>query len=694
MASRGVRREAIHMEGPTVGYAMATELTKKIGVIVPFLQWPLVAIFAFLLHQFWPDNMYVLAFLGVASLVFSFFCWYLTHDRKGLASEHAVFTVLSYGTVLGLVDHMGWTRFTTFVVVFGVFLICCSWSMRNIIRHHDEKAGTDLNSLFTTAGMDGTKMHLKPDPDEVIKRWALPAWAGRFRAKPVAKEIEAEKDPKVVVAERTGKVRREPVNKRREGKIILKPGETVEDLEKRIGSIESAAGVPPGTMVVTKDMDNARYANAIISDPRTLNKPQLYPGPSYSYGASIADTISVGLYQDGTEMEFNILGLQIQVMGMIGSGKSLGAGWSALAEIITRSDVIVWGVDVTKGEQTLGPLAPALHRLATTPDEAKILLQDAHSLIKPRTDYLAKKGLTKWQKGCGLKYLVVWLEEVPDIIEALQAHDRGELSGEDYWIKSVKAARSAGITFVWSLQRADAEQVPIIARGQAAKWCFGVSDSLEASFGLSKVQDNAGCEPENWGNRHPGKCYLDAPSIPENKIPMAGRTWFWGPDASMIRAHAEKYPADDREPDEVMLKVLARTPSAVKAIPVEPTQDTIDERVNNDEMVDDDVITDNDLDAEDSEPLANDFSLGQQKVDPMPTAAARQTVRNWLVARAGQTIRNADLTDVRKSTGYGRSWGYKVLGEFEDEGLISRVEVDGGIGWVVTDLDSVLSQTV
>jgi hypothetical protein len=491
------------------------------------------------------------------------------------------------------------------------------------------------------------------------------------------------------------------VTRSRVGKILLRPGQTVDDLQKKMGGVESAAKVPPGTFMVTPDMDDASRADVVISDPRSIKNPILYPGPSYMAGASIADTISVGVYQDGSEVEFDILGLQIQIMGMVGSGKSLGAGWSALAEIVTRHDAIVWGIDVTKGFQTLGPLLPSLHRLATTPSEAMQLLADANALIKPRTDYLAAKGLGKWQKGCGLKYLVVWLEEVPDIMEALDD------DGEELWIKSVKAARSAGISFVWSLQRADYSQIPTITRGQAAKWCFGVADAHEASFGLSKVQDDADCEPEKWGNRHPGKFFIDAPSIPESKVPMAARAWYWGKDDSLIAAHAAKYPASEREPDAVMQSVLARD-GATLPIPTDtetrperrrpisvPVKDAGIDRVNDDidEDVDDDVITDADLDSDDDAQLTNDFALTRDKIDPMPPNAARMVIRNWLVARKGQTVRNADLSEVRATTGYKRQWGYKVLAEFEGEGLVRRVNSEEGVSWVVTDLDTVLSQT-
>ena len=665
----GIKREALHLEGPTLGYAAMTELAKKVGVVTPFVTWPIMIVAGALLRAFWPANFWVITFLGIASVFFAGFVWYLTHDRKGLASEHAAFTALAYGTILSMVDYIGWNRVTGFLMLFGVGFICCTWSVRNAIRHHDESQGSSISSLFETAGMEGTKMHVKPKPNENRKRWSLP-WS-RKAAEPEGDE-----------SDRTGKQRRKPATKKRDAKILLKPGETVDDLIKRVGKLESAAGVPPGTFLITKDLDNAQRADAVISDPRAIKKPIPYPGPSYM-GASIADPISTGLYQDGSEQEWDIPGLQIQVMGMTGSGKSLGAGWSALAEIITRKDVIVWGIDITKGEQTLGPLGPALHRLATTPAEAMKMLEDVNRLIKPRTNYLSAKGLGKWKRGCGLQYLVVWMEEVPDIIEAIDDE------GEELWIKSVKAARSAGITFVWSLQRADYSQIPTITRGQAAKWCFGVADSHEASFGLSTIQDSAGCEPELWANRQPGMNYLDAPSIPENLVPTRGRTWYWGKDDTLIRAHAEKYPASDRPYDEVMLQVLDHIPAMSTPVKREPVSVTVDKSELDSEV--EEVLNDSDLDEELAD-LDNDVTFKREKVDPLPPVAARALVRNWLVERAGQTVKNVDLNEVRKRTGYGRGWGYKVMDEFVSTGLVRRIDSNDGVSWVVTNLQSILSQ--
>jgi hypothetical protein len=244
-----------------------------------------------------------------------------------------------------------------------------------------------------------------------------------------------------------------------------------------------------------------------------MRKALPWEGPSRS-GTSISLPLEPGLWQDATRVQYVITGHHLMIMGMSGSGKSFGAAWSLLSELVTRHDVAVLAADVTKGEQSFGPLRPALHLFETTKESARALLTAVHAAIRPRTDFLAERGYQKWQEDCGLTYVVVWLEEAPDIIDSL-----GD-KGRERWLSSLKAARSAGITFVISLQRADWTQLPTLARGQLAKLCMGVENAHDAAFGLSEAQQARNCQPELWATSQPGMAYLHAPGIPDDRIAM------------------------------------------------------------------------------------------------------------------------------------------------------------------------------
>src|SRR5260370_16152437 len=209
------------------------------------------------------------------------------------------------------------------------------------------------------------------------------------------------------------------------------------------------------------------------------------------------------MWQDGDPVQYVIVGHNLQMMGMTGAGKSIGGAWNFLAEIITRPDAVVLAADMTKGDQTLGPLAPALHRFETTRDGVRDLLGGLHGVVKPRTDYLSGKGLQKWRARGARSDPLVWLQELPDIVGGL-----GD-KGEERFMSTIKAIRSAGGTVVMSLQWSDWTQIPTIARAQLAKMCFGVAESGDAKLRLSEAQQAAGADPAVWANKQAGLAYTD-----------------------------------------------------------------------------------------------------------------------------------------------------------------------------------------
>jgi hypothetical protein len=356
-----------------------------------------------------------------------------------------------------------------------------------------------------------------------------------------------------------------------EGKVQLEPGkQTADDLTKKVSYIESGMQLPPGSITTTIDPDDASKANVVISDARVMKKPIAWPGPSRP-GGSVAEPLRTGVWQDLDEVCHVIVGHHVQIMGMTGAGKSIGGAWNYLAELITRHDVAVFAIDITKGKQTLGPLEDALHRFETTQAGAKALLNEMQSQVKDRTEKLAAKGLQKWKAGCGLTYQVLWIEEFPDVFDALTDAE------QERFLSLLKAIRSGGGSVFLSLQRSDYSQMPTIARGQLAKACFGVENSADASFGLSDRQQDAECRPELWTNAQPGMQYLDAPTIEDGRYAMPLRTFAWGIDArgefdderanEAMRAHAAQWPASAKQVD-AGTAALSRLTASPQAAPV------------------------------------------------------------------------------------------------------------------------------
>jgi hypothetical protein len=619
------------MEDTSLDRLAAAQISKALVLAPPWMMIPPVAISAAAFHALWPQPL-PSAGIGLLGAGLAALTWRLSHARGLLGRVHAA------GTVLAIA---GWEAAATangifapglgYLLAVGGPALALSWNLRSVIRPPRHADSDHLAAAFAGAAQQ----------------------AGLGRATLRVKD----RSPKVI-----------------EGVITMEPGETAADAIKKAPSLESAMKFPPGSLLIAPDLDRADQAPVRISDPRAIRKPQPWPGPSKP-GASIAEPVCPGIYQDSETVSYKAAGHHLMVMGMTGSGKSMGAAYSLLGEEVTRHDAAVVAVDITKGEQTLGPLRAALHDLVTEKDQAKALLAKVQAAIKPRTDYLASKGLQGWEPGCGLTHLTVWLEEAPDIFAALG--DKGLAR----FLSALKAARSAGIRFVISLQRADWSQMPTLARGQLAKLCMGVDSSDDAKFGLSELQEDRNCRPELWSNKQPGMAYLDAPGIPDDRVSMPWRTWSWGKDDKLIRAHCAAYPASGRPLDDITREAIGGA-----AVPDEPEEDDdviAEYLTDGDEGEIEPVDAPDEIEVPDSEFGRWQFAgEPQQKMDP---ADARLLLRSTVALWTGQgrdSFGMADLVEPWRRTGRSRSLLYKALDEMADEDLIERDENVAG-RWLI-----------
>lgn len=588
--------------------------------------------------------------MAVAVLVLTAVTFGQSHARGPWGKTHTTLTTLLAGVwVCAATINGPTTVFTGRLVLIGGVTLALSWNIRTVIR----MKGWDQPGAIS-------------DPLSLL--------FGQGAEKAGMRDVEA----------RTVKATAHKI----EGEVQLEEGRQVaEDLQKKIAYVESGIGLPPGSITASADPDRADKAKVTISDPRVMKQPIPWAGPSLP-GASIADPLRIGLWQDLDDIEYCLVGHHLQIMGMTGSGKSIGGAWNILGEVVTRYDVAVFAADITKGTQTLGPLAVALHRFETAKAGVKAMLSELQSKVKERTDQLAAKGLQKWKRGCGLTYWLVWLEEFPDIYDALSDKEQ-----EDF-LSMVKAIRSAGGTIVMSLQRSDWTQMPTIARGQLAKMTFGVDSAGDASFGLSERQQDAGCRPELWTNTQPGMAYLDAPGIAEERIAMPLRTFAWGLDDAGVfdderanramRAHAEDYPAAGK-PVDATTAAVSRLPGGGSAATApaglleQGAEDGDDEEVKNvareylrtsdpDPEVTaglDDEIPDLD---EGEPPLT--FAPPERKMTAEERGAALMARLHELWDGGARDFSSGDLKPLWESTDMSRAWVQKQLKRLVEAGVL------------------------
>lgn len=514
----------------------ASQTSKVLVIAPPYVVGVVVFGLGAVFHQLWGRGAGApWAVMGetLATVVLTAVTWGVSHHRGDWGRIHTTATAFLTGmwvtvaTVTGVAQPV-----VLYFALVGGLTVAASWNIRAVIRNKMAESGiTDPLAFLFDRRKDKAKLS-----DASMKT----VEAGE-------RKIDA--------------------------KMALPAGEkTVEDIQKKAEYIEGAMGVPPGTMTVTADLDRADVANVTFSDPRIIRNPVAWPGPSRP-GASIALPLRPGIWQDLDDVEYILVGHHVQVMGASGAGKSIGCSWNTLAEIFTRYDAIVLAIDIMKDRQTLGPCEESLHRMELTEAGAQELISELKAKLKERTAYLASRKLTKWREGCGLSYLILWIEEAWKLFEVVDMDEFEEL---------MKALRSAGGTVVYSLQRGDHTQVPTIVKGQSAFWCFGVTSSHDARWGLSEAQDEAGANPELWGIDHPGMSYLHAPSIAKPRIAMPLRTWAWGlPEGAaeiddelavrQMEEHCARYPAAAKPVDHISASLVrlpgGRQPTVLRAEP-------------------------------------------------------------------------------------------------------------------------------
>lgn len=424
----------------------------------------------------------------------------------------------------------------------------------------------------------------------------------------------------------------------------LAPGEmTNAEVSRRIDAMASELGVSPNAIRIQADPENASQGQIVLVPKDMLTEGTTWPGPS-AFGGSITSSVVIGLYEDGEPEQFwfpsddktkrnatHFLGA-----GMNGSGKSEGFKF-AIVEALTRRDVIVWGVDPSKGRQTFGPLLPFMDWVELAEAGGNNMIDALSQVITARADALGVAGFKNWSpeafEKLEMPYMIVWIEEAAKFFR-----NGTEMEG------LVMEARSAGISVIISLQRPSATSMPTDVREQlGGVLCFGVKGSTTADMALPDDVRDAGARPEAWENRKPGYNYLVAPGVDEERYAMKARTFIPltdeeitavlamapHPDAGLVTATAAgdnyanrtRYDADtaltstDIQPQESIVMTKTQNEAAEKAL-LERQVDREIEAAVGDDPDDDGYTPEVDADREIA-PIAEGqvWSFGQPQAD-------------------------------------------------------------------------------
>lgn len=465
-----------------------------------------------LLHTHYGDPTllpWVTATEAIAGCSLAGFTWVISHARSAVGRIHSTVTVLACsgmtiaGTITGPLSDPtihGW--------VFLGIPLALTWNMRRAVR---------------TGGAADIAQAIRNKWNKGGLREALGFSGSRWTVK---KDDEH----------------------RTEHTVRVREGQLAEDLVSEVPRIASAVGARRGSMTAVPDEDDPRLLRVTHVKGPSLRKTILsWPGPSNPGADIYASPLIIGMAADWQPSGYCPRDTHILISGTTGAGKSLGGAWNLGAEIISRTKVAFWAADPAKSTQTLGPMLPGLERAATTKQTVKTLIKVIHGIIPGRTQHLAKEGLATWDPKSSLDYIVVLIEEASD---AITPEDLKKI------LTVAKAARSAGIHLILSLQRGTFDQIPTTLRAMLNSYIsFGIAREEDIDFALPRRAIDAGADPARWGDRHPGMFYIAAKDTPDDRVAIENRAYLI--TADQLLEHANNYPARDVDSVTARLAIAA-----------------------------------------------------------------------------------------------------------------------------------------
>jgi hypothetical protein len=406
-------------------------------------------------------------------------------------------------------------------------------------------------------------------------------------------------------------------------RLRLARGQTIADVMTRLPAIESGLGTHRNAVRVTPtpdDLANRCELRVLDRDPHAGAIP--WPGPS---ATSITHPVDLGPFEDAEPCRVLFLRRHALIGGTTGSGKSGGLN-VLLANLAACRDVVIWAIDL-KGGMELKPWEPCLDRLATSPEAATRLLADAVAILLGRADNLASIGRREWHPTSQEPALVIIIDEYAELAE--QAPDA--MTHTD---TIARLGRALAVTRVAATQRPTQKVM-----GQGAvrsqmdvRISFRVRERRDVDLVMGQGMLNSG-----W-NAHtlnaPGKFLV---SVPEHDIPRRARAYLVTDDdvARTVAQYAATRPALDH-----VSRSAAQQPDPAETQPV-PWY------------------------------LTNPHTDEPGETTDMPsTATIQETI--WAALRVAPDD-GADIGDLMRATGLGRSTIYRYLSQLAQDGRAEQV---------------------
>jgi DNA segregation ATPase FtsK/SpoIIIE, S-DNA-T family len=307
--------------------------------------------------------------------------------------------------------------------------------------------------------------------------------------------------------------------------LALRAGLTAGDVTSKLPRVESALETRTGAarLISVPSKANRAVLRIVNNDPLTTPIP--WPGTS---ATSIDEPIMLGRFEDGDLVAIRLVGEHVLTAGTTGRGKS-GVLNAFMAELSSRTDVVLWGIDMKRGLE-LAPWRPVLDRLATTEDAAHELLIAANRVLDARADLLAARHERKWQPTPTEPALVIAVDELAELdADAMALLER-----------LARLGRAEGIILVGVTQRPSADVLGgLDARTQmTARIALGVVEPRDGELILGAGRLGAGWRPDRLAG--PGYFLVLVPGQYEQPRPARA---YWLTDAA-VEAAAGRHGAE------------------------------------------------------------------------------------------------------------------------------------------------------
>jgi hypothetical protein len=405
----------------------------------------------------------------------------------------------------------------------------------------------------------------------------------------------------------------------------LARGQTIRDVIAKIPAIESGLGTFRGAVRVyptPDDLANRCELRVLDIDPHA--DAIVWPGPSV---ASITEPIDLGPFEDAVPCRVLLLRRHGLLGGATGAGKSGGLN-VLIGNLVACLDVVIWGIDLKKSME-LGPWAECIDRLATTADEARVLLADAVAILEARAALLAAHRQRVWEPSPDFPALIIIVDEYAELADDAPDAIRHADS-------IARRGRAVAVNLIAATQRPTQKAMGhgAVRSQMDVRVCFRVRERKDVDLILGQGMLTAG-----W-NAHtldaPGKFLISAA---EHDTPRRARAYLVTDQA--VAETADRY-ADLRPPlDEVSRQAIEQ--QGDKGRPGTPADDRVGPAVSPSEVV-----------------------TRMDGADDAPEAILWAALS--LAPDEGTTVH-----DLMAATGMSRPWIYQRLRELAERGHVIQV---------------------